>query len=152
MYLPELCLLGTYFEIFPFPAKLLFSQYSHVTITCFHGYFFIFGNSRRAKASEMSLKESRVATPQKHSKGQLSGLLPFILLKALCASQPQVRLESPVNSRELPAFQLLFKRTSGQSWQEWSVQSVWHPMMSAVRDPERNVKIRSNQTLHPWYF
>lgn len=120
MYLPELCLLGTYFEIFPFPAKLLFSQYSHVTITCFHCYFFIFGNSRRAKASEMSLKESRVATPQKHSTGQLSGLL----LKAFYVNQPQVRLESPLNSQELPAFQLPFKRTSGLSWQEWSVQSV----------------------------
>lgn len=126
MYLPELCLLGTYFEIFPFPAKLLFSQYSQVTITCFHCYFFIFGNSRRAKALEMSLKESRVAAPQKHSHstGRLSGLLPFIFLKAFCVNQPQVRLESPVNSQESPAIQLPFKRTSGQSWQEWPVQSV----------------------------
>lgn len=102
----------------------------------------------------MSLKESRVAAPQKHSHstGRLSGLLPFIFLKAFCVNQPQVRLESPVNSQESPAIQLPFKRTSGQSWQEWPVQSVQHPVVSATRDPERNVKIRSNQTPHPLRF
>lgn len=72
----------------------------------------------------MSLKGSGAATPQKHSTGQLSGLLPLISLKAFCVNQPQVRLESPANSQESPAIQLPFKRTSGQGRQEWPVQSV----------------------------
>lgn len=59
----------------------------HVFIVIF---LYIFGNSRRVKASEMSLKERGTVTLQKLSFEQLSVLFSLILLMTFGVKQPQV--------------------------------------------------------------